>query len=668
MRTRSLQGTALTLAAVCIGLVMAALVPGATAEQAGSSARGLQAGMLDAGGNHSCAVRRDGSAACWGIPADGRLGDGDTGVTNPTPVPVEVQRPGGRSLHALSAGEAHTCALLDDGLVACWGRDSSGQLGDGVPGAPAPDPTPNIIALPGNHTATAITTGRFHTCAILENGMVACWGDDENGQLGDGATDPLGDPHPTPQLVGMPDGLSAVAISAGRFHTCVILSDGSVACWGSNVGSVAGAELGRGVVVADPAQAAAQRTVALGQKAVAIAGGDDHTCALLESGTVSCWGSNGAGALGTGSAGGPAVNAPLPGISPTGRTAVAIATGGNHTCAVLDNRSLACWGANGFGQLGQAFTSTNNAVPTKVDLPAAHAVVAVGGGGTHTCATLDDASVLCWGADAFGQLGDGAVGTPDPQPDPLAQSRALPAGTMLLRADLSMSISGAPASLTVGQTAQATVRVANAGPDPASGVTVGLSATGVAASSATLAMGTIAPGTEATQVVTLTGSTVGAATLTAEVTASGAKDLDSTPNNGVATEDDRAQVAITVAAPAATPPPVTPTVLTLTKPSLSRKTFRAQGLRGTRKVGTTITFTLSTDAAVTVTIERKVGTKFKKAGTIRFNAKKGVVRRAFSGRLAGKPLAIGKYRLRIQAKAGTTTVRSVLLPFTVAIR
>lgn len=230
--------------------------------------------------------------------------------------------------------------------------------------------------------------------------------------------------------------------------------------------------------------------------------------------------------------------------------------------------------------------------------------------------------------------------------------------------------------------AQLSASVTNAGPDAATGVGISLGPTLVSISGAaprqgtlsanTWDVGTVASGAQASMVVTPAAATAGAASFTAEVSAADVVDPDSKPGNGVATEDDRAQVAMTVPAPAATSPaatpPAAPPTLRLTGLSLVRTTFRARGLQGTRTVGTTIRFTLTTKATITVTIEKRVGRTFRKAGTLRFTAPAGRVSRAFSGRIGTKPLSTGSYRMRIRAVAGTTAVNSKPLPFTIATR
>jgi alpha-tubulin suppressor-like RCC1 family protein len=174
---------------------------------------------LTAGTNHTCALRRDGAAACWGYNSYRQLGFGDG---DPEPIPQTV--PGLGPVVALSAGGYHICALRQDFTVVCWGRNDYGQIG-----IPAGDdqPTPQTVA--GLFDVVAISAGSNHTCALRRDGAVACWGDNSDGQLGTGA---IGDDQPTPQPVS---GLTqVVALSAGSHHTCALQRSGTVACWGYN--------------------------------------------------------------------------------------------------------------------------------------------------------------------------------------------------------------------------------------------------------------------------------------------------------------------------------------------------------------------------------------------------------------------------------------------------
>ena len=259
----------------------------------------------------------------------------------------------------ITAGTQHTCAILDNGSVSCWGPNNFGQLGDGTNTPDLVRNTPTQTSSLGtDRTAVAISAGRYHTCALLDDGSVSCWGRNNFGQLGDG-TDTLRN-TPT-QTSSLGTDRTAVAISAGFRHTCAILDDGSVSCWGSNNGG----RLGDGTTT-DHSTPTQTSTLGTDRTAIAITVGGDHTCAILDDGSVSCWGNNSGGQLGDGTT--------TDRLTPTqtsslgeGRTAVAITAGYWYTCAILDDGSVSCWGWNTYGQLGDG-TTNDRFTPTAIEI------------------------------------------------------------------------------------------------------------------------------------------------------------------------------------------------------------------------------------------------------------------------------------------------------------
>ncbi|MBI2684332.1 MAG: hypothetical protein HYX33_02900 [Actinobacteria bacterium] len=537
-------------------LVLAALavlsLPGlAAADQSDSQARSLQAGWISAGFAQSCAVPAGGGPVCWGSDGSGQLGNG--AVTGDQVSPSPVALPAGRRAAAISAGVFHSCAVLDDGSAVCWGSDTFGQLGNGdVTGDQA---APSPVVLPAGRRATAISAGANHSCAVLDDGSAVCWGSDTFGQLGNGA---LTGNQVSPSPVTLPAGRRATAISAGLSHSCAVLDDGSAVCWGSD----SNGQLGNGAGVSGNQASPSPVVLPVGRRATAISVGDLHTCAVLDDGSAVCWGNDVRGQLGDGAGVTGDQVSPSPVVLPAGRRATAISAGANDSCAVLDDGSAVCWGDDTNEQLGNgAGVVGDQASPSPVLLPTGHRATAIGTGDSHSCAVLDDGSVVCWGDDTNGQLGNGAAVTVA-QADPSLAPLALSAGAIPpLVADLSVSTESVPATLTVGQTAQLVVRVTNTGPDPATGVTVTLTATRLnitgtvpgqgAANTQTWQPGPINPAGRATLVVKVTGVAPGSATLTAEVTAATEPDPDSTPANRAATEDDQTTAAITILAAAA---------------------------------------------------------------------------------------------------------------------
>jgi uncharacterized repeat protein (TIGR01451 family) len=203
------------------------------------------------------------------------------------------------------------CALLDNGAVKCWGFGGNGQLGTGSPATRGDGPNEMGANLPAvdlgpGRTATAVTAGTFHTCALLDDATVKCWGSGANGRLGDGDTDTRGD-GPGEMGTNLPTvdlgpGRTATAVTAGEGHTCALLDDGAVKCWGNGVFGALGygddndrgdgpGEMGANLPAVD---------LGAGRTATAVTAGSAHTCALLDNGTVKCWGEGGSGELGIG--------------------------------------------------------------------------------------------------------------------------------------------------------------------------------------------------------------------------------------------------------------------------------------------------------------------------------------------------------------------------------
>ena len=352
-------------------------------------------------GRHTCAILDNGSVTCWGRNNHGQLGDGTTTQRN---TPTQTSSLGtGRTAVAIAGGYQHTCAILDDGSVSCWGDNNYGQLGDGTTSSRIV-PT-QTSSLGTGRTAVAISSGEYHTCALLDNGSVSCWGHNISGFLGDGTTTQRNSPT---QTSSFGTGRTAVAISSGDYHTCAILDDDSVSCWGDNFHG----QLGDGTTTQrnTPTQTS---SLGAGRTAVTISSGYMHTCAVLDDGSVKCWGYNIQGQLGDGTTSSRNVPTQISSLG-TGRTAVAISSGEYHTCALLDNGSLSCWGSNDFYQLGDG-TTTDRDTPTQtLSLGNGRTAVAISSGEYHTCAILDNASVRCWGANYYGQVGNGISASLNP--------------------------------------------------------------------------------------------------------------------------------------------------------------------------------------------------------------------------------------------------------------
>jgi len=415
MRTAARRWLLLIVAVACV------LPAGATAEPASRPSSAAAAG-LDVGRYHACAVLPDAKVRCWGYGGDGALGYANLNTIGDDEAPAvagPVDLGAGRTAAALSAGFVHTCALLDNAAVRCWGFGADGRLGYGNTNSIGNDEAPGSVGpvdLGAGRTAKAITAGGAHSCALLDDDTVRCWGNGFNGQLGYGNLQNIGNDE-TPGTIGpvkLGAGRTARAITASDSHTCALLDDGAVRCWGFG----ANGQLGYGSAdnIGDNETPETVDPVKLGRRAIALSAGAFHTCALLEDGAVRCWGSGGDGRLGYGNTDSigdepgetPDTAGPVD-LGP-GHTAVAISAGTDHTCALLDDATVRCWGFGGNGRLGYANKASigDNEAPGSVgpiDLGPGRTAVAISAGGDSTCARLDDGSVRCWGEAANGRLG-----------------------------------------------------------------------------------------------------------------------------------------------------------------------------------------------------------------------------------------------------------------------
>ncbi len=287
---------------------------------------------------------------------------------------------------SVAAGGSHSCVALDDGKVRCWGANADGQLGAaGVP------ESKNLVEVAGLNDVAALALGDDFSCARLTGGGVQCWGSDAMGQLGTGTDAAASRPTPAPVV----DLAGVTTLDAGDWTAAALLADGTLRFWGrNNVGQFGdGTEVDRTAPVATPPLTAV-RQVALG---------GFFACALLSDASVRCWGWNEHGQLGDGKSGKAAVQrAPVAGPKLTGVEQLAL--GENHGCARLSSGAVSCWGSNEYGQLGDG-TRRDRLAPVAVRGLTGAVELAVGG--YHGCARLGDGAVHCWGANASGQLGDG---------------------------------------------------------------------------------------------------------------------------------------------------------------------------------------------------------------------------------------------------------------------
>lgn len=343
------------------------------------------AATLSAGVDHGCAVGESaGEIRCWGRGTSGQIGNGKLeSRAAPTAVASGVQR-----WSAVDSGGVHSCGLTAAGGVYCWGGGSYGQLGNG---SVANQTTPTPVTGLGSGVL-AIALAGAHSCALLQSGRINCWGYGMSGRLGTGNNSSQSVPV---EVVGID---TAVAIAAGHAHTCALLANRTMKCWGYNdYGS-----LGSGTATSNlPVDVAGVSDV------VEIALGEYHSCARTSSGGLLCWGLNNYGQIGDGTHALRDYAVPVNGMS---SGVLHIAAGGNHSCAVRVGATTHCWGSNGAGQLGDG-TQVERPTPTSVaGLPAATTELNLGA--RQTCARSGGNTIHCWGSAEYGSLASGTTTAP----------------------------------------------------------------------------------------------------------------------------------------------------------------------------------------------------------------------------------------------------------------
>lgn len=410
---------------------------------------------LSSGSLHTCARHRDGRVSCWGWNHYGQLGNG---VPSDSAGPQMIA--GLAHVTQIAATDTHTCALQDDGNVACWGQGWRGVLGDGMqldraqPVAVkwSAKPSPSSGLPTGVHVRT-VAVGAFHSCVGLDDGTVRCWGSNEMGMIVPGLDEAIPRPVVVPNLTGVASislGNASAATLAngsvmrwgrtkslsranlqgvaqyveGETASCVRFEDGRARCDGRGIASdatltkVASIEithatscalledhtvmcagynghgqLGDGSTTEERATFGPVNSL---RDVVQIALGTEHACARLASGTVACWGQS----TGAGNANGvQPIPTQVSGLS----NVVDIAAGGNASCARLRDGTVKCW-----GQFEHSADQRGAASSVPVEVPWLRGASSLALGMFHSCALVAD-SVLCWGGNQYGELGDGTM-------------------------------------------------------------------------------------------------------------------------------------------------------------------------------------------------------------------------------------------------------------------
>ncbi len=340
-------------------------------------------GKLSVGAYHTCGIKNDGTAWCWGLGTSGRLGNGLTSDRESPSMVLDVG-----PWTSISAGNLHTCGIKANGSLWCWGDGSTGTLGNGVSvGSAVPLP----ISEPGPWTSVA--AGHSSTCALKNDGTAWCWGVGNSGQLGNGS----GTHSLVP--VQVTSTMAWKSLASGGIFNCGLKIDGSAWCWGNGING----RLGNGGTSnqSSPVAVAGNKTWS---SIWASSHTGDNACGIEMSGEAWCWGLGSFGRLGNGAATDSSVPVKVVG----GGLWSSITVGDAQTCGVQIDGSPWCWGLNSVnGILGIGLANTTGyTTPQRVLLSSA--VNTIGAGAFHICSALVDGRLFCSGMDTNGQLGNGS--------------------------------------------------------------------------------------------------------------------------------------------------------------------------------------------------------------------------------------------------------------------
>ena len=502
---------------------------------------------------------------CWGRNEYGQLGTGATSTATQGPL-LPMHPPPDVSVSTMAMGSYHICAILSNGTATCWGKNNYGQLGTDSTvnrGSTASEMGDGMILakLPTGLTANAIGAGHEFTCVVLSDHTIACWGTQTSGQLGTGTTDNVGGGGIAGRMgdslkrVMLSTPANAADVQCGDAHACALLTTGQLSCWGSN----GMGQLGLGDRVSSAGRwVTTLQSVRTSHLFTAVACGGTHTCGVTTLQKVLCWGDNSAGQ----SAAGPVNSigllatemdalAPIP--LPTGVQVSQVACGYAHTCILTTDGRVFCWGQNLYKQLGLktqawpigdveyvgklASDMGGNLLPTT--LPTGRTAVSIVCGEVYTCAKLSDGNVACWGYGSGGVLGQ--VMSLPPEPTSSTTTTTTPAPTT------STTTTAAPTTSTTTTVAPTTSTTTTVAPTTSTTTT---------ATPTTSTTTTATPTTSTTTTAALTTTTT---TTTATTTATTAAPIPSTVT--LATTDTPEPTPRTSPPPQAPSPDNTPAIL-----------------------------------------------------------------------------------------------------------
>jgi alpha-tubulin suppressor-like RCC1 family protein len=351
-------------------------------------------------GAHSCGVTTTHRVYCWGSNSSGELGNGKFGFeVRPVRVAAEVW------FNSVSTGFFHTCGVARNGLAYCWGEGATGALGNGRAGSEdLPTDRRNKPTLVTDRLRfLQVAAGHSHTCGITTANKVYCWGDNSEGQLGDGTIKR----RLSPKLVH--GGRRFLSVSVGVGHSCAVTTEYQAFCWGSG----GDGRLGNGSTRSSLRPVA----VATSRKFREISAGYFHTCAMGRDNRAYCWGEGIAVGDGAG------VDRLVP-VAVGGSRIQHVEAGSGHTCGNGYDGQGYCWGSNYLGELGIGSSSLPRLIPDAfvARRPEVNGYIQLSAGDVHSCGIADTGKAYCWGFNGSGQLGDGTLEwspTPNPVADPL---------------------------------------------------------------------------------------------------------------------------------------------------------------------------------------------------------------------------------------------------------
>lgn len=372
---------------------------------------------IESGNAHSCAIRKNNSMYCWGTNSEGVAGNN---TTSPQTTPGIVGTAGTSTLFTnwvkVAPGIASVCGIRSDGTAWCWGDQTNGRLGNGV--TSGNQLVPSQLGTVGTSTIFTdwqyLSAGLGVSCGIRANGTAWCWGNQNNGKLGNGVTTNADQSTPVQVGTGGTVYTDWLQVTTQYGSICGVRQNGEAWCWG--VGS--SGEMGNGTTTSAngyPVKVGTVGTSTVFTDWKKVSSGSNFACGLRSSGTIYCWGTSATGELGDGNATGTQTTPVLVGTVGTGTNFtdwVDLSAGVSHSCGVRSNGTAWCWGNAANGRLGYGSTAATN-VPVQVGTAATGTLftdwVSVSGGTSHSCGTRRNGTVWCWGRNQNYQLGNGTT-------------------------------------------------------------------------------------------------------------------------------------------------------------------------------------------------------------------------------------------------------------------